>query len=93
MKQFYLIAMTAAAMLMAVSSCHKDAEYVAPQGVGIKLTPNNCHPGDTVTALLVYGAAGENWYWYEKTSTFKVPGNTFVPIPVGFEKKTQILGA
>lgn len=71
MKSKFLFLSLIFALMIGVSSCEKEAVYVAPTIGGIDFTPNPCEPGDTVLCRLNYAVAGDNWLWY--SASFSVP--------------------
>lgn len=71
MKSKFLFLSLIFTLMIGVSSCEKEAVYVAPTIGGIDFTPNPCEPGDTVLCRLNYAVAGDNWLWY--SASFSVP--------------------
>ena len=64
MKKLLLI-MLAVIMICVVACKEEDAIGEAPEIESIELTPNPCHPGDTVMMKVHYGEPGSNFYFTE----------------------------
>lgn len=64
MKKLLLI-MLAVIMICVVACKEEDAIGEAPEIASIELTPNPCHPGDTVMMKVHYSEPGSNFYFTE----------------------------
>lgn len=67
------IALISAAIAMfttiALTSCEKEYEFIAPTAKGIAIAPNPCYEGDTVLVFLLYQNIGQYWYYTKQTYT------------------------
>lgn len=60
-----LVLMLAVVMVCVVACKDEDAIGEAPEIASIELTPNPCHPGDTVMMKVRFGEPGSNFYFTE----------------------------
>ncbi|MBO4563987.1 MAG: hypothetical protein J5720_00970 [Bacteroidaceae bacterium] len=61
-----LLVLTLAVAMVCVAACSdEDAIGEAPEIASIELTPNPCHPGDTVTMKVHFSEPGSHFYFTE----------------------------
>ena len=74
MKKLFVI-MLAVAMVCVVACKEEDAIGEAPEIASIELTPNPCHPGETVMMKVHFSEPGSNFYFTEY-----VLGKNIIPL-------------
>ncbi|MCQ2213177.1 MAG: hypothetical protein MJZ36_06035 [Bacteroidaceae bacterium] len=82
MKIKILFSALIAAAALTFTSCDKDkAEPVAPIFDRVTLTPNPCHPGDSVVAEVTYLSPGQYYYFFQQD--LSVGGLTKISVDKG----------